>query len=343
VRVKLWGKKVLIGGSSALLLGSVLAGVIGSGSPAGADPTTFSVTVNNSASAAVDYGTSATVAEVGLPADATGTVTFSTVSIPDLCTATLPDTSCATPVTLTPGGYSVSASYSGDGTYTGSSSTNAVSLTILAATTTVASATPSSAPEGTTITYSATVTSSDSLPTGTVTFRTPAKGLCQATLSGDTASCTAATAPIGTTTITAQYLGDGTSARSHGMTTVTITRATPSLACSRLSGKASGTIKLSLCSPFSSLNRFARAPGSFVSSGGTLTWVRSGRTSLVSLSSTTPGQGGCPKNFVEHDLSGEVTGGSSVYTLAGDPVSLRVCQNARTRAVRLVPGTEADF
>jgi hypothetical protein len=127
------------------------------------------------------------------------------------------------------------------------------------------------------------------------------------------------------------------------MTTVTITRATSGLSCSKVAGKSTTTIKISVCTPFSTLNRVARAPGSFLSSGGTLTWSRSFQTTLVTLSSTSPGQGACPRNFVEHDLTGSVTGGTSVYTLATDPVSIRVCESARTHAVKLVAGTQADL
>jgi Bacterial Ig-like domain (group 3) len=341
--VNSWWKRAFVGAVSTALLGALLALALGYESPAqGATPTTFSITVNNSSSAAVDFGTAATLAETGLPADATGTVTFSTPTNPDLCQTTLPAIQCASPVSQAPGNYQVTAAYSGDGTYAASNSTNTVNLTTLAPTTTVVSATPSSGPEGTSITYSATVTSSYSTPTGVVNFRTPAKGLCQATLVGDVASCAATTAPVGVTTITGLYLGDGTSGRSFGMTKVTILRATPSLACSRLSGKASTSIKFSLCTPFSTLNRTARAPGSLLSSGGTITWIRSAQTSVVSLTSTSPGQGACPRNFVEHDLSGDVTGGSSVYTLPGDPVSIRLCENARY-AVRLVTGTTANL
>jgi hypothetical protein len=339
-----WGKKILAGGSFAVLLGSVLVGVVGSGSSVGATtPTTFTITANNSSSAAVDLGSAATLAESGLPNGATGSVTFSTSSNPDLCTTTLPAPACNSPVTLTTGTYQVTAGYSGDTSFSSSTSTNTVSLTILAPTTTVASASPSTAVEGTSITYSATVTSSYATPTGTVNFRTPARGLCSAVLSGSTASCSATTAPIGTTNVTALYVGDGTSDKSFGMTTVTISRSTPSLTCAKVNGKTTTSIKLAVCSPFSGANRTATAPGSFLSSGGTLTWSRSLQTSVVSLTASSPGQGACPRKFVEHDLSGQVTGGTSLYTLALDPVSIRVCESTRTHVVKLVAGTQAGL
>jgi Bacterial Ig-like domain (group 3) len=338
-----WGKRVLAGGSVGVLMGVAFAGVVGTASPAGADPTTFSITANGSSSAAIGLGTSATLAEAGLPDAATGTVTFSTPSIADLCDVTLPDLNCTTPVTLTPGNYQISASYSGDGTYDPSNSTNTVIVTVLAPTTTVASATPSNAPSGSPITFSATVTSSYSIPTGTVNFRTPARTLCTATITSEVASCSAATAPIGVNTVTALYLGDGTSDKSHGSTTVTVFRASPSLSCARLAGKATSMIKVAICTPFSAANRSARAPGSILSSGGTLTWSRSGQTTVVSLTSSSPGQGACPRKSVEYDLSGDVTGGTSLYTLAFDPVSMRVCESIRSHSVKLVPGTQAEF
>ena len=336
-------KRLLIGFSSVALLGPLLAVVLGSAPPAGADTTTFSITVNSSSSAAVHYGSAATLAETGLPNSATGTVTFSNSLSVTLCTATLPVPNCPSPVSLTPGTYVVTATYSGDGTYGSSTSTNSVSLTVLAPTTTVASASPVNAPSGTSVTYSAVVTSNYGVPTGTVNFRTPAKLLCTGTLVGDTASCAATTAPIGSDTITATYAGDGASARSVGKTTVTVFRATPSLSCTKLSGRATISIKLALCTPYSGLNRTASADGSFLVSGGTLTWSRSFQTTTASLTSTSPGQGGCPMNFLEHDLTGQVTGGSSLYTLPSDPVSWRVCESVRTGVVRLVAGTDAEL
>ena len=336
--------KWLVRGVPAVaLLGPLLAVGFGSAPPAGADATTFSITANGSSSAAIANGSAATLAETGLPIAATGTVTFTNSLSVTLCVATLPSPQCTTPVSLAPGTYPVTATYSGDGTYTSSSSTNSVSLTVLAPTKTVASASPTDVPSGSPVTYSAVVTSSYGAPTGTVRFRTPAMLLCTGTLAGDTASCTSTAAPIGTDTITATYNGDAASAQSSGTITVTVSRATPTLTCARMSGTAAGSIKLALCTPISTANRTASTPGSLLVSGGTLTWSRSLQTTTVSLTSTSPGQGGCSKGFLEHDLNGEVTGGSSLYTLPDDPVSWRVCESVRTGAVRLVVGTDAEL
>ena len=93
----------------------------------------FSVTVNGSSSAAtITYGSSATLAEVGLPAGATGTVSFFTSTNAPLCSFTLngSTTSCTTSATLAAGTYSgVYATFvDTDGNYNGSTSTNTVAL-----------------------------------------------------------------------------------------------------------------------------------------------------------------------------------------------------------------------
>ncbi len=65
----------------------------------------FSITVNGAATAITNFGSSATLAEVGLPTAATGTITFDAPGDGQLCAATLPATSCGTSTTLAPGNY----------------------------------------------------------------------------------------------------------------------------------------------------------------------------------------------------------------------------------------------
>ncbi|HVX20709.1 MAG TPA: IPT/TIG domain-containing protein, partial [Acidimicrobiales bacterium] len=99
-------------------------------------PTSFSITVNGSGTSGTStYGTAATFAEVGLPASATGTVTF-TSGTKTLCVATMPaSTSCHPPATLGAGTYpGITASFvNTDGSYGNSTSTNTVSLTVTTA------------------------------------------------------------------------------------------------------------------------------------------------------------------------------------------------------------------
>ena len=88
-------------------------------------PTSMTV----AASGPVTYGTAATLSESGLPSGASGTVTFTSGST-TLCTATLPATSCTTSATLSPGTYTVTASYPANNTYAGTTSSNTATLTV---------------------------------------------------------------------------------------------------------------------------------------------------------------------------------------------------------------------
>ena len=74
--------------------------------------------------ASIGYGSQDTLSEAGLPAGATGTVTF-TSGGSTLCTALLPATSCQTSATLGAGTYPVTATYSGDANYKGTIATGA--------------------------------------------------------------------------------------------------------------------------------------------------------------------------------------------------------------------------
>ena len=83
----------------------------GGGSPS----TNFTITVNNSSSGAITAGESATLAEVGLPSIATGTVTFSGNGY-DLCTISLTGqtnepTTCLSSPSLLVGDYDIGAEF----------------------------------------------------------------------------------------------------------------------------------------------------------------------------------------------------------------------------------------
>ena len=187
--------------------------------------TTFSVTVNAGSSATVSYGTTATLAESGLPVGATGTVSFQ--SGPTLCTIILPATSCTTPTTLAASTYSpISGTFSDtDGNYSGSTSTNMVSLTVTPAdTTTTLSSSVSPSVYGQTITFTATVAPTDG--GGTVAFfadgSSSAIGGCGAEMlslvSGTTyrATCQTSALVAGSHPISATYGGDTDYATSSG-------------------------------------------------------------------------------------------------------------------------------
>ena len=96
----------------------------------------FAITVNgNSSAATLTYGAAITFAESGLPANATGTVSFASSS-PSVSICTIrdypADTSCTAPASLAAGAYGgIAASFSDtDGKFNGSSSTNTVSLSV---------------------------------------------------------------------------------------------------------------------------------------------------------------------------------------------------------------------
>ena len=56
------------------------------------------------------------------------------------------------------------------------------------------------------------------------------------------------------------------------------------------------------------------------------------------------GRGRCKKGWVELDFTGAVTGGTSVYTHVGDPVSYDVCFTFKSGTnVTLVKGTKVSF
>jgi hypothetical protein len=95
-------------------------------------PSAFTIKVNGSSTTStVVAGGTATFSESGIPSAATGTVVFNAPGHSNLCTITLPATSCTMPAT-TVGSYSpVSASFHDtDGGLHDSTSTNTVQLTV---------------------------------------------------------------------------------------------------------------------------------------------------------------------------------------------------------------------
>ena len=180
----------------------------------------------STAPATIPYGTADTLSTSGLPVNATGTITFKSGGT-TLCVATLPATSCATPTTLTPGTYPVSAVYSGDSNYTGTGASGASFSVTLASTTMTESAAPSSVPFGTADTLS--VSGLPAGATGTVTFASGGSTLCVATLPAASCATSTSLAPAAYP-VTATYSGDsnytGTTAAGASFT---VTKATTSM------------------------------------------------------------------------------------------------------------------
>jgi hypothetical protein len=124
--------------------------------------------------------------------------------------------------------------------------------------------------------------------------------------------------------------------------------AASSISCTGLKGTISGNITITKCLPkggkaFAS----ASAPASSLESGGTLTWKPykgSDNTTTVSLSVTSPGQGGCKKGYDEFDATGTVTaeGGTTVgvgIPQVGDDVAARACVDTTNGKIALVAHT----
>jgi hypothetical protein len=184
-------------------------------------------TVGESASlASVAYGTSTVLSMTGLPAGASGTVTFTAPGPITLCTVTLPATSCDSLATLPVDSYAVTASYPGDGNVNSATSSTASFQVAQAHPTLTESAGAVSIPFGSTTTLTA-----SGLPagaTGTITFtESDPVTLCVATLPAR--SCT--TSPnltAGTFAVTATYSGDSNVAAAQA-TGITLLQAEPDL------------------------------------------------------------------------------------------------------------------
>ena len=170
--------------------------------------------------ASTAYGNGVAVSVAGMPADATGTVTF-TSGATTLCAVSLPTLSCNSSSTLAPATYPVTATYSGDGNYDGATAATSFTITKSSAYTLAASASPSSTPYG-----NAVLLAASGLPgnaTGTVTFSSGATTLCTVTI--PTLSCDTSAALGGASyPVTAAYSGDSNYQGSSAATSFTITK-----------------------------------------------------------------------------------------------------------------------
>lgn len=112
---------------------------------------------------------------------------------------------------LAAGVHTITASYSGDASYAASSGT--VTETVLGTTTTALTVSANPSPFGVAVTLTGTIAGGSS-PTGTIAFVEGASTLGTGVLSGTVATFSTSGLPIGSHTITAQYLGDGSNAGS---------------------------------------------------------------------------------------------------------------------------------
>ena len=138
---------------------------------------------------------------------ATGTVTFKSGAATLSTVALTGNSASLSTSALTAGSHSITAVYSGDGTYNGSTSPVVKQVVSKALTAESLSSSPNPSPSGQAVTFTATVTSSGGVPTGTVTFKKGATTVGTATLSSGVATFTTSTLPVGSSTITATYAG----------------------------------------------------------------------------------------------------------------------------------------
>jgi hypothetical protein len=114
--------------------------------------------------------------------------------------------------TLSQGSHSITAVYSGTATYLPSTSaaySQGVAAKVTPSVSLIRSSNPANA--GVSITFTASVTGSSGVATGTITFRdngSPISGCSSLTLSGGSAVCMTSTIPAGSHSITASYGGN---------------------------------------------------------------------------------------------------------------------------------------
>uniref|UniRef100_UPI0015D7C334 Ig-like domain repeat protein n=1 Tax=Nevskia soli TaxID=418856 RepID=UPI0015D7C334 len=112
---------------------------------------------------------------------------------------------------LAPGSHSVFATYPGDGTYQGATSAAVNQVVLKNSTATVVTSSLNPATYGQSVTFTALVSSSGTLPTGSVTFKNGATTIGSSTLVNGAAAFSTTTLATGTNSITAFYGGDASS------------------------------------------------------------------------------------------------------------------------------------
>ncbi len=295
--------------SSGVLSGTPATGTVGSytvclsaSNAAGTSLQTFTLTVNGVATSmsisvspsTVNYGSTATLSESGLPSGATGTVTFTSGGT-TLCTATLPTKSCSTSSTLAAGAYaSVTGTYAGNSSYAGTTSTNTVTLNV------------DQVP---------TITNSTS-PTFTVgsagSFQVTASGYPAPTSFADSTggTCTKSTLPSGVSFSTSSGLLSGAAASGTvGSYTLclTATNAAGTSDAVKLTlavAQATATVSVSGVLSGSSIIFTATVTGSgSITPTGNVTWSVNHGTCSPSPATMSGGQASCTVSSVSRSLS----------------------------------------
>jgi hypothetical protein len=124
------------------------------------------------------------------------------------------------------------------------------------------------------------------------------------------------------------------------------------MTCTKVSGYFDGTLKVRRCAvPPADVHGYGSASvvASTLVSGGTLTWAKSGATTILGPATiTSVGRGRCGKYETEQDITATVTGGTAAVTAAGDTFSADVCvymtsPGYMSTMTKLVKGTTATI
>ena len=281
------------------------------------------------------YGTATSLVFSGLPAAATGSVTFTSGSTV-LCTVDDVTTTsgCTTPDTLDPGTYLVVASYSGDGNFNPETTDTTFSV-VKAETAVVAAATDPS------VTYGAAETLSyGGLPvdaTGSVTFTTTGGAvLCTIEDITTTSSCTVPGGrDTGTYPVTATYSGDAHYVSSSDNTSFDITKADTNLVASVSDPSVPFGTPTTLS--FSGLPAGATGSVTFTSAGTTLCTVDD---VTAASSCTSPATAAVDHYPVTATYSGDGDHNGSTDTTAYDVVKAATDITARVGDPTIVFGAD---
>jgi hypothetical protein len=123
--------------------------------------------------------------------------------------------------------------------------------------------------------------------------------------------------------------------------------AASSVACSKTTGKESGSVTITDCTPSAGKSyKKATVPALDLAEGGTITWNGGATTTIGDPdSSGGTGQGTCKKKNLEYFFSGVVTAASTSgagIPAVGDAVSASACLSSSGK-ISLAPGTVLEL
>ncbi len=292
----------------------------------------------------VTYGVTVSSNDPGAPSPPTptGTVTFASGST-ILCTVTSlsspgagsPATGSCTSPAAPAGEDTVTAVYSGDTTYGGSAAVAPLTVTGTSTSTTVTvdSKTSATVGDGASVSYAATVLSTGTTPTGTVTFLVGSATLCTATLSGGAGGCTSTAAPKGSDTVTARYSGGGANEPSSGTASLFVTGTEASTTSVTVTGKPSAAVASGTTVTYA-----ATVSGAGATPTGTVTF--SVGTTTLCIATLSSGHGTCTATNApagDDTVTGSYAG-DATYAPSSGRASLSVTGTATsTTTVSITP------